>query len=658
LKIRLWLLCVTIALCCEGAFSQAAIPDPGPGTLAIPGTWHFHTGDDLAWASKTYDDADWQAITLGESWAALGHAGYSGYAWYRKHLDLRSSPSALAVLVPEAGGAYEIYWNGEKLGSSGRMPPNARWFSSGNAAVYPFPRNATREGVLSLRFWTPLPSTSINEDQFGLRGSPQLGALSTVQEKLAGARYRRQNSELPDIVTAFLMLTAGLLSLAFFLQQTRHAIYFGLTLLLLGNAVYFFLQDASLSLYYIPRQALMQLTSAGINVGLWIVLLCVFGLDQIRGWRLAMYAISGVYMAAQVLDACTQLWWQFAGAALVRTDVICTAIYGALETFPVLLVCFGLTGRRTRSTTILGACAILYGSYIPILDLSSLFSLGLAQQIIGWHLQIGSFSFTLLTLLNWLLVVTLVFTVFRYWTLESRRQVLLEQEIRSAQEVQHILLPEPLISVPGLDIASVYKPAAEVGGDFFQVISLAADGTDTSTLIVVGDVSGKGLKAAMTVALIIGTLRTLAESTRCPAEILAGLNRRLLGRTQGGFATCLVMRVNADGYATLANAGHLAPYRSGVEWELPAALPLGVIDDARYEELDTCIQEGEQILLITDGVLEAQSSEGALFGFERLSELMHSQPTAEQVAEAACSFGQADDITVVSVTWSRGQVRE
>jgi serine phosphatase RsbU (regulator of sigma subunit) len=86
---------------------------------------------------------------------------------------------------------------------------------------------------------------------------------------------------------------------------------------------------------------------------------------------------------------------------------------------------------------------------------------------------------------------------------------------------------------------------------------------------------------------------------------------------------------------------------------MPASLPLGLAVDAEYEEVSAYLQEGENVMLITDGVLEAQSNKGELYGFERVSDLMRARPSAQQVAQAACSFGQEDDITVVSVTWSR-----
>lgn len=652
-RLASWLFWVALVLLCGRSYAQTSTTlSPGQGAVAVPGLWQFHTGDDIRWADPAYDASGWHYIRADVPWAAQGYAGYTGSAWYRKRFRVLPGTASVGVLIPEAVGAYEVYWDGKMLGRSGRLPPNAGWFSHGKAAVFPFTPDPGREGVLSLRFWTPLASTSIEGKSIGLKNSPEVGDLPILQQQLEVTRLHRQYAQLPDIVAAFLMLIAGLLSFAMFLRGSRQAIYLGLTLLLLCNAAYTFALIANHALPYSPDQALMQIFSAGINVGLWLVLLSIFGLHRSKAWRTATHAVSAVYLSAQVIDAITQFWWRFAGTGMVRMDVISLATYGLLEMYPIFLVSFGFARRRSWSTAILGLVAIVYGSYIPLLDLSSLFSLGAAQNVLDWHLQIGDFAFTFLSLLNWLLVVTLVFLVFQSWTRENRRRVLLEQEISSAREVQHVLIPEALIPIPGLTIDSVYKPASEVGGDFFQVIPPSGGQGDGSTLIVVGDVSGKGLKAAMMVALIVGTVRTMADTTRSPAEILAGLNRRLLGRMPGGFVTCLIVRIGADGDASLANAGHLFPFRNGVEWEMPPSLPLGLLADADYEEVSTHLQEGENLMLMTDGVLEAQNRQGELYGFSRISDLMRERPSAERVVETACSFGQEDDITVVSVIWA------
>jgi serine phosphatase RsbU (regulator of sigma subunit) len=188
-----------------------------------------------------------------------------------------------------------------------------------------------------------------------------------------------------------------------------------------------------------------------------------------------------------------------------------------------------------------------------------------------------------------------------------------------------------------------------VGGDFFQIIPLDGEYAG-STLILLGDVSGKGLKAAMTVSLIVGAARTLARFAPRPAVLLAELNYRLHGRLQGGFTTCLAMRLEADGHCTVASAGHPAPFLNKHELELPGALPLGLMADASYEEREFEMGEGDHFALYTDGLLEARSASGEIFSFARLDALFATQPDAARATEAAVDFGQDDDITVLTLT--------
>lgn len=217
-------------------------------------------------------------------------------------------------------------------------------------------------------------------------------------------------------------------------------------------------------------------------------------------------------------------------------------------------------------------------------------------------------------------------------------------EVQAARAVQHVLIPDELPSVPGYHIEGVYKPASEVGGDFFQVVPLDGGGA----LMAIGDVSGKGMPAAMTVSLLVGTFRTLAHYTQSPAEILAAMNQRMLARSRGGFTTCLVLRLNPDGTLTAANAGHLPPYIGGREIEIDNGLPLGLVAEPEYLETATSLRPGDRLTLLTDGVVEARNARGELFGFERTRAL--STHDADHVAAAAQRFGQEDDITVLSVT--------
>jgi serine phosphatase RsbU (regulator of sigma subunit) len=182
-----------------------------------------------------------------------------------------------------------------------------------------------------------------------------------------------------------------------------------------------------------------------------------------------------------------------------------------------------------------------------------------------------------------------------------------------------------------------------VGGDFFQVLPAGQGGL----LVVVGDVAGKGLPAAMLVSVLIGAIRGVAEYTKDPVEILGRLNERLIGRTQGGFSTALAAIIAADGSVAIADAGHLSPYLDGQEIELPGALPLGVVKNATYQVTHFHLPQGSRLTFYSDGVIEAQNAKGELFGFER-GKAISTQPAAA-IVEAAMQFGQEDDITVVAI---------
>ena len=223
----------------------------------------------------------------------------------------------------------------------------------------------------------------------------------------------------------------------------------------------------------------------------------------------------------------------------------------------------------------------------------------------------------------------------------ARARAAFAAELQAASTVQQLLLQSASRPTPGFQVDSVYLPASEVGGDFFFV-SPAPDGSLTA---IVGDVSGKGLTAAMRVAMILGVLRR--ETSNHPADILQALNSALVAQGQLGFTTACCIRIALTGEYTLANAGHIAPYLSGRELDTPPALPLGLIPDQNYEPIRGRLAPGERLVLLSDGVPEARSETGELYGFDRLASLAL-QP-AHAIAEAAQQFGQEDDITVLTL---------
>jgi Stage II sporulation protein E (SpoIIE) len=325
-------------------------------------------------------------------------------------------------------------------------------------------------------------------------------------------------------------------------------------------------------------------------------------------------------------------------------------------------VCFG--GSMSRPVVLL--FALLFGLCGPVVLLLRhrppferlLFVLPIVFILYGiamlhWHridlpssAAAAAYRFDALSIFAMALASAFITT--KHINTEGALQLRAETELQAARAVQQVLIPDEIPSLPGFKIESVYRPFGEVGGDFFQILPTASGGV----LIVIGDVSGKGLPAAMTVSLLVGTFRTLAHYTVNPGEILVAMNRRMMLRSKDGFTTCLVLRADPEGTLTVANAGHIPPYCDGDELAVEGGLPLGLDAQSIYDETKFEMKPGAQLTLLTDGVVEAHSTTGELFGFTRLQ--AWSRKNAEQIVEAARAFGQDDDITVVTLALAEG----
>ncbi|HKO20900.1 MAG TPA: SpoIIE family protein phosphatase, partial [Acidobacteriaceae bacterium] len=280
------------------------------------------------------------------------------------------------------------------------------------------------------------------------------------------------------------------------------------------------------------------------------------------------------------------------------------------------------------------------GLLLPSFLLASAFEvLGIIQPSF-WTFQVGRFGFDYDDLSMFFFLVSIgpvLLSRHRRMALEHERT---KAELEAAQRVQTLLLHSSPTSSATIWIENVYRPAQEVGGDFFHTTVVGGQHR-----IVIGDVSGKGLGAAMLVSAIIGALDTLRDAA--PARVLHSLNDLLLARQQGGFATCLCAIVTPGGEIRMANAGHLAPYHNGSEVAVESGLPLGLTTGIEYAEVSLRLAAGDRLAFLSDGVVEARNSTGELFGFERTRAI--SAGSADKIASAAQAFGQIDDITVLTV---------
>jgi Stage II sporulation protein E (SpoIIE) len=638
----------------------------GVGRAAIPmdGPWQFHPGDDSAWSSPAFDDSSWNSIQAGRPWEGQGYRNLTGFAWYRLHIVLPANLApgwSLAISLAGVQDAAEVYWNGRLIGSYGKVPPNPVW--AGNdffppvvMAVPGTPQPG--EAVVAIRVWKAPYAYLAFSDMGGLAKFPILGDTEALRTASTGLEYQWLRSHIYSMAIALLSGIVSLLALLGWLRDRRQWMLFWLAAYTIRPFLLLLFEQWPNLSWRVSYGSVGMVYSA-TDAALWFLLLYLLGLRE--NPRLVQWTriCAVIAFGSQIFEGAEQLFdWTQAPRFFLLADVGLTIPSLLLQVWAIVLVVVAFRKRLDPARWLVALFAMLAD---VVSNSQSWFNLGnrwtgwtFADKITTPLFTIAGNRFDALTILNTLLLVSIVYAVWRYEMEQRRLQTRLSEEFRNAQEVQRILIPEEFPTLPGIAVTSAYRPAQEVGGDFFQIIPLPGGGA----LLVVGDVSGKGLHAAMTVALLVGAIRSAVEVTTEPAEILSGLNRRLHGRLRHGFATCLVIRLDGHGGCILANAGHPPPYLNAQEVQLPSALPLGLLDAVQYDSVDLRLGPGDHLVLYTDGLLEARNAAGELFGFSRIGELLTRTQDARQIAETAQQFGQDDDITVLTLSFApvRAQV--
>jgi hypothetical protein len=607
----------------------------------LDGLLLMHAGDDPAYARPDFDDSQWTVYDPNIDIRTIFPKVHPTVVWYRMRVKVDPKQPGLALRESALARAFEIYVNGEKLMAAGQMEP----FSAAtmNAKVRArIPDRMLASGLLLIAMRVHISPMEWNLSNPGYAvGNLSMGRL----DELEGEDWLSLIGDYAfEWLNHLLLIGLGLVALVLFAAQRRQTEYLwiaALGLLVLAE----FVEPTIARFYNIPLgweilNDCLRLFSPYIWVSLY------FSIVRLRvgwGWRTVvliagiMNAISGIQGTYFTLP----LFFQFLSNLpfIVLQSVV----------IPVILAIHWRRGHREAGILLIPA--LLFSLYIYAeVGFQTLYQFpgrqALAQQGLTAidHFPAGPFSLSLDNLSNILSTLSLAVIMLLRSTTMSRRQAILEGELAAAQQVQQVLLPEHTEAVPGFSVETVYEPAQQVGGDFFQVLP----SEDGGLLVVVGDVAGKGLPAAMLVSVLVGAVRATADHTHAPDELLSSLNERLVGRGGGGFSTALAAHIAGDGAVTIANAGHLSPYLDGREVELPGALPLGVMSAVRYETTQFHLAAGSRLTFYSDGVIEAQNAQGELFGFER-GRALSTQP-ASVIVEAAKEFGQSDDITVVTIT--------
>ncbi|MGD1106871.1 MAG: PP2C family protein-serine/threonine phosphatase [Terracidiphilus sp.] len=640
--------------------------------VPVDKNWRVGITSDLTASSPTFDDSKWAVRdaqpSIGEvpdedanapASTAKPPAGAPTaptpatparrYAWFRLHVQLapHHGPLALLIELPVTHGTTlevgspglspEVFANGKQVqpeGPHGDTPEEFQPISR----VYNLNLDPSQSSLtLVVRVIYAAFGNDAYTGFFATR-TLYLGNPVDIQREFNLWSDRMLFERLPELIYSILLVVLAVFLLALYFSEKGHPEYLWLALHELTAAPIGFIELAGSSarinaLWCATLVLQLLLISAYLFFEFLVAFLSLKQRWYIRGLRYTAPVLAGVGPALLFLFHRGVIFFLVA----IFVSSVLWIIGWSIFIFGTLI---SAAARRNFEA---GLFLVPLGfSLVAIVDSivgSALSGEAGSSYTSPLTIQAGPIPIHISTIGGYAGILVIVLIVFFRYLRVQRDREHATNELAAARSVQELLIPQEKLATPGFEVDSVYSPASEVGGDFFHVQTVGREGI----LVVIGDVAGHGLKAAMNVSLLMGALRRTSE--RNPARILEALNRVLSGT--GSFTTCQALWFGVNGEMVLANAGHLPPYLNSQEITLPGSLPLGVLVEIIYEEARFFLHPGDRILLLSDGVVEARHPNGELFGFDRVRQF--SQEPAAYLAEAAKSFGQQDDITVLTV---------
>lgn len=590
----------------------------------------WRQGDDPRWAAPNLDESDWKPIS---QWTDISTVAPT--FWARclfQSADL--APTVHPALQISGDLAWQVFADGQLIGQAGNL--NTGTHTMGLVMDYDAPQLERRDRPIPIAVrmtFTP----QIN----GQQRLPQvsLGDAEFQQHAYWSAVYERTKQQWLTWVCHALIASAGLFFLALFWFDRTQRFVLWVSLIWLAVAdlrMNEFLVAASI---HYPARLEFFLYALGQAMPAFSILF-FFALAQRPIPR-----IFKVFMAVPVLETLTltvavflPVGWSMsvrwhAEIAGLATLIVVLASLGAVAS---PLVAFWPLSRLRRSQIPIAVVCFIW----MLMDMAYMFVQFpfLKLNIVAMFLKIQPYRSVAICIV----VVSLTLLLVQRIRSTNRERAALQGEMQSARQIQRLLVPEKIASTASWSIDAAFLPARDVGGDFYLSRPLPKG----RLRILLGDVSGKGAAAAMTAAMLMGAVEK--HEADSPTELLHHLNLVLLDSRVGGLATCLCADLSPDGAVTMASAGHLPPYCGGAELAVDNGLPLGIDPGAAYPQSEFKFAPGSRLTLLTDGVVEARSHSGELFGFDRAARL--STQTAAQMARAAEAFGQDDDITVLTLT--------
>jgi len=581
------------------------------------------------------------------------------FVWFRLHVKLAENhgPVALLIELPisvsstigvgSSAASLDVFANGQLIQPGGPHGDDPSAYQS-ISRIYTLniPSSQT-DLVIALRsIYIPVGTQAYTG--FFADRTLHLGAPDDLNRSLELWSLHGILERLPRAIVSILQIVLAIFLLALYFNQDGHLEYLWLALHELAQAPIGFI-DLAGSTAHIPEVWFGALFLQLIVVSAYSYFeFLVYFLDLPQRWagKKKRRLIQLGRFTAPILLGVGPLLLVVVHTHSTPLEVLMAVVYlgSMLWLLGWVLFCFitliAATVRRNFEAGLLLFPLIL--SFIGILEpvfTSSMKAWSGHPYFSPLTIQAGPIPIHFASIADFAGMLAIVLIIFVRFLRIHRDRERASSELAAARSVQELMIPQERIKTPGFEVDSIYNPAAEVGGDFFHVEATS----DGGLLVVIGDVAGKGLRAAMNVSMLMGALRRMQEKS--PAKLLESLNRVI----QGGdsFTTCQAAWFGPNGELVVANAGHLPPYLNTQEVFVAGGLPLGVLPEIKYDEVRLYLHPGDRLLLMSDGVVEARHTSGELFGFDRVHNL--SNQSAFYIADAAKAFGQEDDITVLTV---------
>jgi len=653
-----WLLPAVLAICCAATIHAQYVDASAAGQpVKLTAPWRYHFGDDPAWAAPGFDDSQWQLIPPEKPMPQPSQPADIYFGWSRIRVKLPVTQEPLALVMGPT--PCEVYADGRLVGTIGKMDTRRHvddeYMDPVN--VLPLPRDLNgRTVTMAVRAaWPPGQARVLSQPPYEASVAParlqwQLREAASNKFLVAGASdanpWLYQGA--PELLTDALGLSLGMSSLGLFLLRRRSTEYGWIAVAYMLGAISDIAQRY-LQFHHAPASYDASLYEIGVIITFATAMYVWQFIEARRGglfWAaMILCALGGLVFPLEVYGVLGYMLGNGLLGALVG-NMACLVLVQA--TVILFFVRMGISARQGNRNAQLLLIPFALQQTLGLLAGMTL-TLAWTGVMKPWTfiaMHLGQVTVTWIHIFGWLSIASMGVILVLRFARSAEQEQRLSGEMETARKVQAQLVPAELPGTEHFRFEAVYRSAGEVGGDLYQVYPRA----DGSVMVLVGDVSGKGLKAAMLGTLVVGAAGAFAQDEPMPAEMLSRLNRRLCGSSEGGFVTCLCCVIAPDGRLTIANAGHLAPYRNGEEVHCVSGLPLGIVAGAEYAEAVLQLGGGDTLTFLSDGVVEARNAQGELFGFDRAQAI--SEEPARKIAESAVEFGQEDDITVLGMRFA------